>query len=115
MQLFSPGTLDDVLDSEMLFIVTSTTGQGDIPFELEALYLALKQNQQALNKPFAVITLGDSSYCDTYCGAGVKFRQLLLELQGSEVVPMLKIDAMEGEDPLTLTKPWFDRFLSALK
>ena len=115
LSLFNPGTVADFIESDVILVITSTTGQGDIPYELESLYLALESELPTMqNKPFAVIAMGDSSYGDTFCGAGKKFRELLLSLQGSEAVTMLKIDATENYDPAPVALPWFNTFLTAL-
>ena len=50
-------------------------------------------------KPFAVAALGDSSYGDSFCGAGKQFQALLTELQADAVADMLEIDAMETLEP----------------
>lgn len=114
-ELYNPGSLTDFVSSDAILIVTSTTGQGDIPFELESLYLALESEMPLITKiPFAVIAMGDSSYGETYCGAGKKFRDLLHELQGNEVVEMLMVDASEHFDPLPVATPWFDLLLDKL-
>jgi flavodoxin len=114
--VLSPGSINDMTQSEALLIITSTTGQGDIPFELEALYLTLQSDFPLLtNIPFAVIALGDSSYGDTFCAAGNKFRALLLELQGKEITPILEVDAMETFAALDPAKPWFLNYITSLK
>ena len=50
-------------------------------------------------KRFAVAALGDSSYGDSYCGAGKQFHALLTELQGNAVADMLEVDAIETLEP----------------
>ena len=59
-------------------------------------------------KQFAVIALGDSSY-DTFCGAGEQLHALLLEIQGTELAPMLRIDAGETLEPETIALPWLQQ------
>jgi flavodoxin len=113
--VYHPGTVDDFKQAQAIVVVTSTTGQGDIPTELEAVYLALNSEFPLLtSKPFAVCTLGDSSYGDTFCGAGKKFSTLLAELQGNEVIERLEVDAMENFDPMPVAEPWIINFLSKL-
>ncbi len=108
VQLFEEAGLDEVLafDAECWLVITSTTGQGDIPDNLLPFYLAVKSRFPLLaGKQFAVIALGDSSY-DTFCAAGEQLRELLLEIQGSERSPMLRIDAGETLEPETIALPW---------
>jgi len=65
--------------------------------------------------PGAVIALGDSSYGDTYCGAGEQLRELFAELGVREVLPMLKLDASETVTPEADAEPWLAELVQALK
>lgn len=92
--------LTDVTEADGLLVITSTTGQGDIPPNLEMLFLDLKEELSPLNgKPFAVAGLGDSSYGDTYCAAGKQWFDLLTELKGKPLAALLEVDAMECFEP----------------
>lgn len=116
VQLFNQAKLDDVLalNADIWLVITSTTGQGDIPDNLLPFYLDVQNRFPLLtNKQFAVIALGDSCYT-TFCGAGEKFQALLLEIQGSELAPMLRIDACETLEPETLALPWLQQVFSTL-
>ena len=66
-------------------------------------------------KPFGVIALGDSAYGDTFCLAGEQFRELLLELQASEALPMLRLDASETVTPETDAEPWLQELVGLLQ
>lgn len=110
-ELFTDAKLDDVLkfDADIWLVVSSTTGQGDIPDNLLPFYLDVKDRFPLLtNKQFAVIALGDSSYT-TFCGAGEQLQELLLEIQGTELAPMLRIDACETLEPETIALPWIQQ------
>jgi MioC protein len=112
---FEDAKLDQVLafNANIWLVITSTTGQGDIPDNLLPFYLDVQSRFPLLNgKQFAVIVLGDSSY-DTFCGAGEKFRDLLLEIQGTELAPMLRIDACDTLEPETLALPWLKQLFAA--
>jgi len=51
--------------------VTSTTGMGELPDNLQPLYYAIRDHLPAWSGlPGGVIALGDSSYGDTFCGGG---------------------------------------------
>ena len=62
-------------------------------------------------KPFAVAALGDSSYGDTYCGAGKQVFELLEELQGKAVSPLLEVDAIETLEPEKDVVDWVSGIL----
>lgn len=113
--LYEEAKLDDVLaqDADCWLVITSTTGQGDIPDNVLPFFVDVKDRFPLLTgKQFAVIALGDSSY-DTFCGAGEQFNALLQELQGQELAPMLRIDACETLEPETLALPWLEQHFSA--
>lgn len=98
--LESDPSVTDFSEADALLIITSTTGQGDVPPNLEFVFSDLKDESPILaGKPFAVAALGDSSYGDSFCGAGKQFQALLTELQANAVADMLEIDAMETLEP----------------
>ncbi|MGB2265052.1 MAG: flavodoxin, partial [Glaciecola sp.] len=55
-----------------------------------------------------VIALGDSSYGDSYCGAGTLMFELLTELQGTPISDMVGIDAMETFEPEADVLAWLE-------
>ena len=111
-------TLQDVLAfaPEALLAVTSTTGMGELPDNIMALYAQLRDELPAALRglPGGVIALGDSSY-DTYCGGGEQLRELFAELGVHEVQEMLRLDASESVTPETDAGPWLAEFVQALQ
>lgn len=106
-EVFTDPNLEDFSQAESVLVVTSTTGQGDIPPNLEYFYSELKDTFPLMdNKPFAVVALGDSSYGETYCGGGKQFFELLTELQGKAVSPLFEVDAIETLAPEEEVVPW---------
>ncbi|WP_341503479.1 flavodoxin [Gallaecimonas sp. GXIMD4217] len=117
VRLEGEASLDKVLEPrpDALLVITSTTGQGDIPDNLLPFYLELKDSFPLLNGlPFGVISLGDSSYGDTFCGAGRQFDELLAELGGGALAPRLDIDACETLEPEGPALSWLDTLLEKL-
>ncbi|MBF8721522.1 MULTISPECIES: flavodoxin [Pseudomonas] len=102
---------------EALLAVTSTTGMGELPDNLMALYGDIRDTLPAAWRglPGAVIGLGDSSYGDTFCGGGEQMRELFAELGVREVQPMLRLDASETVTPEADAEPWLADFMAALK
>lgn len=99
-EVLSDPDVSDFTDASAILVITSTTGQGDIPPNLEWVFSDLKSQFPLLtDKPFAVAALGDSSYGDTYCGGGRQFQALLTELQARPVADMLEVDAIETLEP----------------
>ncbi|GLH18864.1 MULTISPECIES: flavodoxin [Pseudomonas] len=102
---------------EALLAVTSTTGMGELPDNLQPLYSILHDQLPASLRglPGAVIALGDASYGDTFCGGGEQMRELFTELGVNEVQEMLRIDASESVTPETDAEPWLAQLIEALK
>ncbi len=101
-------SLTDITDNDdALLVCTSTTGQGEVPAGLLPFYVDLRETlPQQPGRPFGVIVLGDSSYGDTFCGAGDLMEEALLETAAAKVGDTLKIDAMEITDPEEEALPW---------
>ena len=107
VSLFSDPEVSDFRDAKAVVVITSTTGQGDIPPNLELFVSDLRDQFPLMEgKPFAVAALGDSSYGDTYCGAGEQIFELLTELQGKPAAELLRIDATETLEPESEVVPW---------
>ena len=102
---------------DVFLAVTSTTGMGELPDNLQPLYFAIRDQLPAAWRglPGAVIGLGDASYGDTFCGGGEQIRELFAELGVREVQDMLRIDASESVTPETDSEPWLAELIVALK
>lgn len=101
-------TLEDITSNDdALLVCTSTTGQGELPAGLLPFYVNLRETlPQQPGRPFGIIVLGDSSYGDTFCGAGDLMEEALLETAASKLGDTLRIDAMEITDPEEMALPW---------
>lgn len=112
-------TLADIqaFGPQVLLAVTSTTGMGELPDNLQPLYSTLRDQLPAVLRglPGAVIGLGDASYGDTFCGGGEQMRELFGELGVREVLPMLRLDASESVTPEADAEPWLAELISALR
>ena len=112
-------TLADVqaFAPEAFLAVTSTTGMGELPDNLQPLYSAIRDQLPAAWRglPGAVIALGDESYGDTFCGGGEQMRELFAELGVHEVLPMLRLDASESVTPEADAEPWLGELVAALR
>lgn len=108
--------LDDITsDTAPLLVCTSTTGQGEVPGNLLPFYVALRENlPQQPGRPFGVIVLGDSSYGDTFCGAGELMEEALYETAAHKVGATLCIDALETMEPENEALPWVREWISTV-
>jgi flavodoxin len=98
---------------DAVLVVTSTTGQGDIPANLLPFYVQLDEQFPLQNgRPFGVVSLGDSSYDRTFCNAGALLEERFFELQGKAPIPRVTIDATEtstpDDDALFWLKEWME-------
>lgn len=99
---------------DAMLVVTSTTGQGDIPTNLTHFYVELEAQFPLQNgRPFGVISLGDSSYDQTFCNAGALMEERLYELQGRAPVPRVTIDATETQTPDDDALFWLQEWIPA--
>lgn len=114
-EVFTDPTLDDFKNASSMLFISSTTGQGDIPPNLEFFIQDLRDQFPLLEqKPFAVVGLGDSSYGETYCGAGRQIFELLTELQGKPITALLEVDACETLEPEVEVVAWLENVLPDL-
>jgi flavodoxin len=109
-------TLADITDNnDPILVCTSTTGQGEVPPSLLPFYLELRETlPQQPGRPFGIIVLGDSSYGDTYCGAGDLIQEAFLETGAQQAGTTLKIDAMETTEPEQEALPWARHWLTLI-
>ena len=101
--------------NQTVLVVTSTTGQGDLPDSIAPLFVALRESgeyQPALH--YGLIALGDSSYTH-FCGAGHQFDALLQELGAKRLGDILEIDATECPEPEVVSCPWVEQWAALVE
>ncbi|KAA1175578.1 flavodoxin [Marinobacter salinexigens] len=105
--LENPTVADITSNDDALLVCTSTTGQGEVPDNLLPFYAELRDTlPQQPGRPFGIIVLGDSSYGDTFCGAGGLMEEALYETAARKVGDTLCIDALETTEPESEALPW---------
>ena len=97
-----------------VLVVTSTTGQGDLPDSIVPLFQGIKDIGYQPDVHYGIIALGDSSYAN-FCGGGKQFDALLQEQSAQRVGDMLLIDAGEHPEPESESNPWVENWASLLK
>lgn len=108
--------LDDLVrdPEEVLLLCTSNTGAGDLPDNLQPLYLQLTRNFPAVaGRRYGLINLGDSSYI-TFGEAGQALDEALADLGAQRLGEPLMLDACEDEDPEEAARPWMQAWLETL-
>ncbi|MFK7987324.1 MAG: flavodoxin domain-containing protein [Sandaracinaceae bacterium] len=117
VELVVDGELDDIGlgDHEVLLVVTSTTGLGEVPQNIEPIYEGLVEDRPDLSHlRYGVIGMGDRNYKDTFCGGPRRFDAVLNELGATRVGDPLELDAtdqpMPDEDAVAWLPSWLARF-----
>ncbi|MEQ6889036.1 flavodoxin [Halomonas sp. CS7] len=114
--IFDQPTLDDLIGSptDLALFCVSTTGSGDLPGNIVPFARALEEQSPGLGSlRYGLIALGDSSYGDTYCGAG-RYLDELLEGQGAQRLgERLEVDAMETFMADDAALPWVEEWIDA--
>lgn len=94
----SKSLADESLD--LALIVTSTTGAGDVPANLMIFHEELlSAPPRVVDLKYAVIALGDSSYGETYCGAGRLVDEAMQDIGAVPVREPLQLDALQTSSP----------------
>ncbi|MBB1508072.1 flavodoxin [Pseudoalteromonas sp. SG41-1] len=115
VNLVDQPTIADIQQATHILVITSTTGQGDIPDNLAGFFNELNSTFPILTaKPYGIIAMGDRSYGDTFCGAGRSFDELFRDLQAQPIGHRLEIDACEDFEPWPVTQPWLQEWLAKL-
>ncbi|MGY4774934.1 flavodoxin [Proteus mirabilis] len=112
--IYEEGTLADWQKYSTVLVISSTTGQGDLPDTIAPLFYELRDNVgYQPNLHYGLIALGDSSY-DNFCGAGMQFEVLLQEHQAKRIGEILKIDSMDIAEPEVFAINWLENWATLL-
>lgn len=101
----------DLSSQEVVLMVTSTHGLGELPDNIIPLHDALKEQAPDLSHlKYGVIALGDQTYAETFCQAGKIMDKLFADRGAHKVGERLEIDActqpLPDEDALDWSKEW---------
>jgi MioC protein len=87
----------DALDPlDVIVVVSSTYGHGDIPDNGQAFFASLQAHPGLSGKRFAIFALGDRTYADTFCHAGEKWDALLDAKGAQRIAALERHDACAG-------------------
>ena len=103
-------TMNDLSLMKNVAIVTSTTGEGDLPTNGEDFWDDLKNSDKNFNNlKYSVCALGDRGH-DIFCGAGKKVDEKLSQLGAQK---MLDRQDCDGSDEGS--EDWGKNFLDKIK
>lgn len=102
VEIFKEGGLAEaaLAEREVVLVCTSSTGIGDIPQNIEPLYVALQTERPDLRGVrYGLIGLGDRNYKESFLGGPKKWDALLTELGARRVGARLELDATDNPRP----------------
>lgn len=78
-------------DKDVFIVISSTTGDGEAPYNANKFYRALVQHKSTLACQFAIFGLGDVKY-DNFCGFSKVIEGLLLRQQATPIAKRVDAD-----------------------
>lgn len=100
--------------SEIILLCHSNTGSGELPDNIQPLYLHLTRDfPRIAGRRYGVINLADSSYT-TFNEAGKALDTAFADLGAIRVGEPLILDACSGDDPATLARNWVKTWASLI-
>ena len=118
VEMVTSGDVDELglTDRELVLIVTSTTGLGDVPQNIEPLYDELVEQRPDLSGVrYGLVGMGDRNYKDTYCGGPKRMDAIFRELGATHVGEALLLDATDHPAPDEDAIAWLPSWLAALE
>ena len=100
---------------DLVVIVSSTYGHGDIPDNGQALFDSIEAGSTLAGLSFAVFGLGDRTYAATFCEAGRKWDDLLAAKGASRFAPLVQHDACSGDLAEDIAAAWATEWAGQLK
>ncbi|HDZ49098.1 hypothetical protein LCGC14_0293930 [marine sediment metagenome] len=99
-------------EADLTLFCVSTTGSGDFPGNFVPFVRHLRdQSPSLVSLRYGLIALGDSSYGDTFCGAGRALDALLEDHGAMRLGERLEIDAMETFMADDAAIPWVEEWI----
>jgi MioC protein len=104
-------------DREAVYLVcTSTYGQGDVPDNAKALYVALgAQKPDLAGVRYGVFGLGDRTYAETFNFGGKRFDELLSGLGAERIGERYMHDASGGTLPEEVALDWAQSWVEKVR
>ena len=95
VNIYSLNELLEHSDDKKIIIITSTTGNADIPDNATKFWLKIKKRSLEKNyfenMNYLILGLGDTNY-SVFCAAAKKISKRLKELSANELNPLVTID-----------------------
>lgn len=104
-------SLEDVSDLNTYYIIcTANTGLGEVPYNIEPFFNALKNKPDLAGLKYGLVNLGNSRY-PYFAKAGKDFDELLENCGAERLGHALVVDASETKEPERDAKQWLKEWL----
>ncbi|CCF34867.1 nitric oxide synthase [Colletotrichum higginsianum] len=100
---------------DVLVIVASTTGRGEVPQNGKAFADALARNPKVIACRYAIFANGSLEYPDTYNQAAMDIEDLLSRGDAQRLIGMREADTGAENPPWSVLGQFFDQVLAALQ
>jgi len=108
-------TFDALKENDVVLIVSSTYGVGDVPDNgLDTYERLLEEKPDLSHLKYGTIGLGDSTYADSFAFGGRKWDAALTELGATRLGEVLILDASSSDDPSELAVAWAKEWIKEL-
>jgi MioC protein len=108
-------SLEDVTDLDAYYIIcTANTGVGEVPYNIEPFFNALKNKPDLTGLKYGLVNLGNSRY-PCFAKAGNDFDELLKNCGAARLGYSLVVDASETKEPERDAKQWLKEWLPLLE
>lgn len=115
--VFKDGGLDaaGLATKRTMLLISSTTGIGDVPQNVEPLYEELRAKRPDLSHlRYGLIGMGDRNYKDSFLGGPKKWDAILGELGATRVGERLELDATDNPCPDEDAVAWVRRWIETV-
>ena len=107
--------VENLCGQQMVILITSTYGEGDLPDTAIPFFDALKDRKPDLSSTrFAAFGLGDSSY-DTYNNGISTLIDAVVDLGATQIGETGRHDADSGLDPCDTAMTWAQKTLAQVE
>ncbi|KAF6843116.1 nitric oxide synthase [Colletotrichum musicola] len=100
---------------DVLVVVASTTGRGEIPQNGKAFADALSRNLAGFSCRYAIFANGSLEYPDTYNQAAMDIEELMSKTDSQRLIGMREADTGAENPPWSVLGQFFNQVLSALQ
>ena len=113
--IYEEGTLADWQKYSTVLVISSTTGQGDLPDTIAPLFYELRDNVgYQPNLHYGLIALGDSLVTIIFVVQVCNLKRYYKSIKQKRIGEILKIDSMDIAEPEVFAINWLENWATLL-